>query len=170
MEYLEIAAFDDYRVEAIYFSYCTTFPEDERRNQKQFNALFNHPKAKIFSVLNDLNTIGYLVVWELSHFAFVEHFEIFEEHRSKKYGSEIIGDLAKKYAHLILEVEPEHFSDDAKRRIGFYEKNGLEVIDKDYIQPSYDVGKNSLSLWLMANWQPEQKEQIKEEIYDIVYR
>ena len=107
--------------------------------------------------------------WKHIH-AFLEHFEIFSEYRSLKYGSEIIADLFRDYSHIILEAEPETLNNDAQRRIDFYKRNGFRIIDEQYIQPSYGEGKSPLNLWLLANWQPEKLDWIKEEIYDIVYR
>ena len=107
MEYLQINSFDDYRVAEIYKSYCETFPEDERRSEQQFRHLFSNPRVKVFSVLKDLKNIGYLISWELTNFVFIEHFEIFSEFRSLKYGSEIISHLYKNYSHIVLEAEPE---------------------------------------------------------------
>ncbi|WP_332023798.1 GNAT family N-acetyltransferase [Kaistella sp.] len=169
MEYLQITSFDDYRVQEIYKSYCETFPEDERRSEQQFRHLFSNPRVKVFSVLKDLKNIGYLISWELTNFVFIEHFEIFSEFRSLKYGSEIISHLYKNYSHIVLEAEPEDQDENAARRISFYEKNGFMVIDENYVQPCYDPEKNSLNLWLLANWQPEKTDWIKEEIYDVVY-
>ena len=169
MEYLQIPSFDDYRAQNIFESYNTTFPEDERRSEQQFRALFSNPKVKVFSVLKDLQDIGYLVVWELTNFVFVEHFEIFSEFRSLKYGSEIVSNLFKDYTHIVLEAEPASENVDAERRISFYEKNGFLVIDDSYVQPCYDPEKQSLNLWLLANWKPEKTDWIKEEIYDVVY-
>ena len=100
----------------------------------------------------------------------MEHFEIFSEYRSLKYGSEIIADLFRDYSYIILEAEPETLNSDAQRRIDFYKRNGFKIIDEQYIQPSYGEGKSPLKLWLLANWQPEKIDWIKEEIYDIVYR
>jgi hypothetical protein len=59
--------------------------------------------------------------------------------------------------------------ENAKRRIAFYQKNGFAIIDETYVQPCYEEGKNSLNLWLLANWNPEKTDWIKEEIYDVVY-
>ena len=77
MEYLQVHSFDDFRAQQIFQSYCETFPEDERRSEKQFQSLFSNPNVKVFSVLKDLKNIGYLIIWELSNSVFVEHFEIF---------------------------------------------------------------------------------------------
>ncbi len=169
LEYLEINQHDDFRSGKIYTTYCTTFPADERRCEKQFRALFGNPCVKIFSVLDALQEIGYLICWELTECVFVEHFEIFSEFRSKKYGSQIIADLFRDYSRIVLEAEPAELSTDAQRRIDFYERNGFSVIDKHYVQPPYEAEKNALDLWLLANWQPEDTEALKEEIYDVVY-
>lgn len=169
MEYLQVSAADDFRAEHIYKSYCSTFPEDERRSEDQFRQLFKNPKVKVLAILNELDNIGYLVLWELTDFVFIEHFEIFSEFRSLKYGSEMLAHLFRTYSHIVLEAEPEHLNDDAVRRIAFYSKNGFSVIDENYVQPCYEEGKNSLQLLLLANWAPEKTDWIKEEIYDVVY-
>lgn len=170
MEYLQVTTFEDFRAHEIYESYCATFPEDERRNEDQFRTLFSNPKVKIFSVLHELKNIGYIISWELTNFVFIEHFEIFSEFRSMKFGSEIIAHLYKNHSHIVLESERANLDETAKRRIAFYEKNGFAIIDETYMQPAYDAGKKSLNLWLLANWKPEKTDWIKEEIYDVVYR
>lgn len=169
MEYLPIPSYDDFRVPPIYQSYTSSFPEDERRSETQFRELFHHPIVKVYSVQDQANNIGYLIIWELSGFVFVEHFEVFQPFRSKKYGSVIIGHLFKNHPKIVLEAEPEQHDELAKRRIGFYQRNGFGVIDTQYIQPPYGAGKNPLNLWLLATWNPENITKIKEEIYDVVY-
>lgn len=169
MEFLQITSPDDYRVQQIFNSYSTTFPEDERREWSQFVKLFDHPNVKVISVLNNSENIGYLIIWDLKNHVFVEHFEVFSEFRNQKLGSHITDYLFKNYPRIILEIEPEHLDDNAKRRFSFYQRNGFNLIDEMYVQPSYGEGKNSLKLWLLANYTPENLEEVKDEIYDIVY-
>ena len=169
MEYLQVSTADDFRADYIYKSYCSSFPEDERRSQDQFRQLFSNPKVKVHTILNDLDNIGYLICWELTDFVFIEHFEIFSEFRSLKFGSDMLSHLYRTYSHIVLEAEPQHLNEDAARRIAFYKRNGFSVIDESYVQPCYEAGKNPLNLWLLANWQPEKTDWIKEEIYDVVY-
>ncbi|MDY0931860.1 GNAT family N-acetyltransferase [Chryseobacterium sp. CFBP8996] len=169
MEFLQITSPDDYRVQQIYHSYSTTFPEDERREWSQFIKLFEHSNVKVISVLNDTENVGYLILWELTNYVFVEHFEVFAEFRNQKLGSHITDYLFKNYPRIILEIEPEHLNEDAKRRFSFYQRNGFNLIDETYIQPSYGEGKKSLPLWLLANYSPENLKEVKDEIYDIVY-
>lgn len=169
MEFLQITSTEDYRVKEIFEAYCKTFPEDERRDWNKLSPLFQHPKVKIISVLHEAKNVGYLIIWELSHFAFVEHFEVFEEFRSQKLGSYITNYLFENYPRIVLEIEHGHLTEDTKRRYSFYQKNGFSLIDEMYVQPSYGEGKNSLNLWLLANYQPENLKEVKDEIYDIVY-
>lgn len=169
MEFLQITSPEDYRVQEIFTSYCSTFPEDERRDWDKLSTLFSNPKVKIISVLHEAKNIGYLIIWELSNYTFIEHFEVFPEFRSQKLGSYITEYLFENYPRIILEIEPEHLGDDAKRRYSFYQRNGFNLIDEMYVQPSYGQGKKPLNLWLLANYSPENLAEIKDEIYDIVY-
>lgn len=169
MEFLQITSSEDHRVEQIYSSYTSTFPIDEQRDKEQFTDLFSNPKVRIMSAVHDSETIGYLILWELSSFVFVEHFEVFETFRSKKLGSHIIGHLLATYPKVILEIEPEDLGEDAKRRYSFYQRNSFSLIDSTHIQPSYGEGKQPLHLWLLANYSPENVEEIKHEICTTVY-
>lgn len=169
MEFLPITSAEDHRVQEIYTSYTTTFPVDEQRDKEQFTDLFSTPQAKIMSVVHESEAVGYLILWELSSFVFVEHFEVFETFRSKKLGSQIMGSLLESYPKIILEIEPEDLNEDAKRRYSFYQRNSFGLIDTTYVQPSYGEGKKSLNLWLLANYTPDNVEELKSEICNTVY-
>lgn len=169
MEFLPITSAEDHRVQEIYTSYTTTFPVDEQRDKEQFLALFSNPKVSFMSVVHESEAVGYLILWKLSSFVFVEHFEVFEAFRSKKLGSHIMRHLLENYPQIILEIEPENLNEDAKRRYSFYQRNSFTLIDTTHIQPSYGEGKQSLNLWLLANYTPTNVEELKTEICDIVY-
>ena len=169
MEFIPITYAEDDRVQEIYNSYISTFPVDEQRGQKQFMDLFSNPKARVMSVVHENENIGYLIVWTLSSFIFVEHFEVFEAFRSKKLGSHIISHLLESYPNIILEIEPADLGGDAERRYSFYQRNNFSLIDTTHVQPSYGEGKKSLNLWLLSNYTPENVDAIKEEICDTVY-
>nr|WP_315032618.1 GNAT family N-acetyltransferase [uncultured Chryseobacterium sp.] len=169
MEFLPITNAEDHRVQEIYNSYISTFPIDEQRDKEQFMDLFSNPKVSFMSVVHDAEAIGYLILWKMSSFVFVEHFEVFEDFRSKKLGSQIVSHLTENYPDVILEIEPAELSEDAARRYSFYQRNNFSLIDTTHIQPSYGEGKQSLKLWLLANYTPENIEELKKEICDIVY-
>lgn len=169
MEFSPITSSGDDRVQEIYASYTTTFPVDEQRDKEHFESLFSNPHVKFMSVIHESEAIGYLILWELSSFVFVEHFEVFEAFRSKKLGSHIMHHLSESYPNIILEIEPAELSEDASRRYSFYQRNNFTLIDTTHVQPSYGEGKKSLNLWLLANYTPENIEEVKKEIQDIIY-
>ena len=160
---------DDSLAHEIYHSYCTSFPEDERRGEAQFWDLFDNEYAQIVSIVKEEKNIGYLILWELSEFVFVEHFEIFSQFRGQNFGSEVLTQLIQKHGELILETEPVELNTIAERRVKFYERNGFSILKKDYIQPSYGDGKNALNLFLMGTFSPEDLEKSIAEIYEIIY-
>lgn len=169
MELNQIKDGQDFRFKNLYENYCKTFPENERRSHSQFTDLFENDKVKVFSILNESNFIGYLIVWELEDFAFLEHFEVFEEFRNRHFGGEILKKLIQLYSHIILETESQDYNEDAPRRINFYTRNGFELISNSYVQPSYGDDKSSLELLLFANFKPKNLKSITDNIYDVVY-
>lgn len=157
-------------ISRIYTVYERTFPEDERRDKTQFLALSENPDVYIFSIKNEESSIGYLILWEIEEFYFLEHFEIFEEFRNQKFGSEILTELQEKFPKIILESEPAELNDIAEKRIRFYERNGFSVIDKHYIQPAYSPEKHHLTLYLMSNFEVENLEVAVSKIHTTVYQ
>ena len=157
------------KISKIFSRYEKTFPEDERRSKEQFLDLAENPDVFVFLIKNEDETIGYCVIWELSNFYFLEHFEVFEEFRNQKFGEKILESLQEKFEKMILETEPDSLSEIAARRLQFYQRNGFEIVEKNYLQPSYGEGKSSLHLFLMANIEPENVETLIQEIHKIVY-
>lgn len=157
------------KVSRIFNRYERTFPEVERRSQEQFLALAEDPDVFVFNINHEDTVIGYVVIWELSDFFFLEHFEVFEEYRNQKYGEQTLEALKEKFGNLILETEPETFSETAKRRLQFYTRNGFSIIEENYTQPSYGDGKASLMLLLLANFSPLTVVDSIKEIHDTVY-
>ena len=157
------------KISKIFSRYEKTFPGDERRSKEQFLDLAENPDVFVFLIKNEDETIGYCVIWELSNFYFLEHFEVFEEFRNQKFGEKILESLQEKFEKMILETEPDSLSEIAARRLQFYQRNGFEIVEKNYLQPSYGEGKSSLHLFLMANFEPENVETLIQEIHKIVY-
>ncbi len=157
------------KISRIFNTYASTFPENERRDEAQFLELAENPNCYIYNIKKEENAIGYCIIWQLESCYFLEHFEVFEAFRNQKYGSEIVEILKEKFEKLVLETEPEHLSEIAKRRISFYQRNGFEIIEKKYLQPSYGEGKPKALLYLMSNFLPENLQILVEEIYLQVY-
>jgi GNAT superfamily N-acetyltransferase len=157
------------KLSKIFYRYERTFPEDERRSKEQFLFLADHPDAFVYNIHKEDTLIGYAVIWELTDFFFLEHFEIFEDFRNQKLGEATLEAMKEKFGKIILETERETHSEIAKRRLQFYERNGFGILEKNYTQPSYGEGKPSLKLILMGNFIPQNLETAIQEIYENVY-
>ena len=158
------------KISRIFASYESTFPEDERRDENQFLALLDNADSFIFAVKNDETQVGYVILWKLQDCFYLEHFEVFEEFRNLKLGSQILAELKEKFGNIVLESEPSHLDEMADRRINFYLRNGFSIISEDYIQPSYGPGKNSMNLFLMSNFQIDHLKEIETELFTKVYQ
>lgn len=158
------------KISRIFAVYEKTFPADERRNEEQFLSLLDHPDCFIFGVKNDDDLAGYVILWKCETFYFLEHFEVFEEFRNLKLGSQILSELKEKFSNIILESEPNYLDEMAERRIKFYVRNGFSIISENYIQPSYGEGKVQLNLFLLSNFFVENLEIIEKEIHSKVYQ
>ena len=134
------------KISKIFSRYEKTFPENERRDKEQFLDLAEDPDAFVFLIKNEDETIGYSVIWELKDFYFLEHFEVFEEFRNQKFGEQILEALKEKFDKIVLETEPDSLSEIAARRVRFYQRNGFEIINKDYIHLVKNTSRIELSL------------------------
>ena len=104
MKFAPIHTFETALSHEIYASYCQSFPEDERRDLAQFQKLFNHKMVELLSIVQENKNIGYLILWKLSHFVFIEHFEVFETFRGQSFGSQILKELSDIYPKIVLEM------------------------------------------------------------------
>lgn len=139
---------------SLYSLYEASFPEKERRSREMLTRLMSEEKRMSFCAIVDNagKVLGLLCYWDLGGFNYLEHLAVFPEMRGHGIGHELL-DLV--HAELdcltVLEAEPADLDEIAARRIGFYERNGFHVADKDYIQPPYNKGGESFPLWILAN-------------------
>ena len=152
IRYLSVTAVDDPYISYVQELYMATFPEKERRDWSQLlDMIENTPEMWLQLIEADEQVIGFLVLWALEEWLFVEYFAIDPEHRGKNYGAQVMQDLTGlSHTKLILEVEPPQ-TDDAVRRIHFYKRNGLTCLPFDYLQPSYSNPEQSYPMLLMSN-------------------
>lgn len=153
--------------------YMEAFPEEERRAVRQLEYLIQAEKSMYFNAIElDGDLAGFFIYWELGDFYYMEHLAVYAELRNKKIGQQVLDYIE---THLkgerLLEVEhPEN--EMATRRIRYYERNGYTVVEKNYMQPSYDGKHRELPLWIMGNRNYEDQnllaahiEKIKNEVY-----
>ena len=107
-----------------------SFPKDEYRTYEKQKALLDDARYTIYIIPDRDEVKAFIAVWQFDDFAFVEHFAVNQAYRNQGLGSIILQEVMKKLPCMIcLEVElPE--TDFAKRRIGFYERNGIHVNER----------------------------------------
>ena len=133
----------------IYAEMEKSFVKEERRDKEDALEALKNDKYSVYLAQKNGMNVGFVTVWELSGFAFIEHLATCEAHRNKGYGSEVLSLLKKKYSDLVLEAEPP-IESIQKRRIAFYERNGFVRNPQKYIQPAYRAGGQGVELVLMS--------------------
>lgn len=161
-------------LDSIEKTYNASFPVFERRDFSLLRELMQkESNFSMYALLKDDQYVGFITVWYLDHFYYIEHFAIDESARNGGIGAIAMKSLlAILDGPVVLEVElPE--DELSRRRIGFYERLGF-VLDSrhPYKQPPYCEGHPWLDLHLMTygdiNLQ-ESFEDVKTKIYTYVY-
>lgn len=165
----------------IYEIMDSSFPDNEMRTKEKFYNMFTQNEHyNVFCIGNKQNkqnnandVIGFIVVWDLKDFIFLENFAIDKSVRGQGLGGDLLNyiiDLYKK--DVILEVElPE--SDITRRRIKFYERHNFIYNDFDYLMPPLKEGDDFLPLKIMSykkSFTKNSFENYKELIYNIAYK
>lgn len=150
-----------------------SFPSDERRGYDEQKALFCNKNYCVYALKNEKDhIIAFITVYEFEKFTFAEHFAVAKEYRNCGIGSEVLGLLKNTVkSPICLEVElPE--SEIAKRRIGFYKRNGFYFNEYDYIQPAYSKDKSPVPLKIMTTEREiteKEFEDMRNTLYSKVY-
>lgn len=170
MNLVHITRPDDSLLDRLIPLYEESFPEEERRGIAQLKRLIAGQPAMCFNAIEcDGELSGLFVYWELDGFYYLEHLAVYPAMRNKKIGQQVLDYVAIRLKGLrLLEVEPTT-DEMTTRRVNYYRRNGYEVLDKTYIQPSYHGQGDACPLWIMGNEETprlaEFVEKIKEEVY-----
>jgi len=151
--------------------YERSFPPEERRNLTAQPALMNDGALRLGLFDNDVTYAGFIFYWQLSDFAFIEHFAIVPELRGSGIGSAVMRLMEQQHPKIVLEVEPPHDLN-AQRRIRFYEGLGFAAYAFPYLQPPYQIGAGPVPMLLMQKgMSPEEHtfSTVSAEIYLEVY-
>lgn len=152
--------------------YIDSFPSNERRLWKQIVEGVEGLKAK--PIFNDAILCGFVTTWALNGALYVEHLVIDEMLRGRGLGGKVMQELLAltNGEPLILEVEPRGTTSEAERRIAFYERQGLKLLEYEYIQPPYVEGGEFIRLDLMSSQtlSYDQIEEMVQELYRVVYQ
>lgn len=150
-----------------------SFPEAERRDDvAQRDNVDNCATFTCYLISDDELLVGLITVWKFAGFSYVEHLATSPSVRNKGYGRKIMEVLQQQFPGVImLEVE-KPVDEWSRRRIGFYQRCGFSLCEKEYVQPSYRKGGETLPMFLMyAGTETIDKEfeSIRDEIYRKVY-
>lgn len=131
--------------------YLDAFPPAEQRSWDKILSRCDG-KLNLTGIFLGQRIVGIITNWNFDNFLYVEHFVIDPTMRSQGIGSAAISILQRQCAPLpiLLEVEPEHLSTQAARRVSVYQRLGFHVIDRSYVQPPYDSYLPPVHLWLMS--------------------
>ena len=136
MEFELLESFENPVSQEIFSTYSQSFPADEIRNLEQFSALFDKENVRIFSIKKNSERIGYIVIWELSDFAFVEHLEIFEQYRKQGVFLQLIEKLESFNTPFMIDDVVNHEVLDP-----FFKKRG-------YYRYHYEKNEETIDCWI----------------------
>lgn len=128
-----------------------SFPVDEYRDLAELRRFADtNPLFTVTVIFDGKEAVGFIGYWQLDDFVYIEHFAINPSMRNRNYGSRSLRQFCTEAKRpVVLEVElPE--TELAKRRIGFYERNGFILWPDRYIQPAYKPESASLEMRIMA--------------------
>lgn len=146
------------RFDEIYKIMEESFPDSEFRVRSQQRDLFDVDIYSVYGIENNENLKGFLAVWDMGEFVYIEHFAVSRDFRNKGLGGKFLAEFLNNFSNetgdmkgrlVILEVElPEN--ELATKRIGFYERYGFFFNDFEYTQPPLRDGYGVLPLRLMS--------------------
>jgi len=153
-------------------TYESSFPPEERREWDQLPDLICNTKFKLYEIFLREKFIGFISVWDLEEFSFIEHFAICSTHQAKGYGTQALSQvLSMNSKPVVLEVE-KPLTETARKRISFYERFSFSVNTGSYFQPPYSFDKSSVKMLLMSyptKIETSDFERIKTRIHQRVY-
>lgn len=166
MQYLPVTTIDSPHLPFMKKLYHGAFPQKERRDWKQLLSMIGTAgEMKVEVVTDQGEAIGLIIFWVFNDWCFIEHLAVDPDHRGMKYGERIMSSFTHKMK-ILLEVEPP-VSDDAIRRISFYERLGLRVLPLKYRQPSYREAGVFYGMELMSNHPEHDRKQFDAALFKV---
>jgi len=167
MKYLPIKNDADPLISFVKELYEGAFPQKERRKWELLARMIGTvPEMRLQVIMEEEKPIGFMTIWKLKDWCFLEHFAISPAERGKKHGEQVMLDFIKD-SRVLLEVEPP-VSEDATRRINFYKRAGLVCLSFPYLQPSYKKTGRPYKMVLMSNV-PDAGESAYAEIVNLIF-
>ena len=132
-----------------------SFPPIETRSRSEQIAVAKHPDYNLCLVLDGARPVGVVGYWQMPQMLYLENFCVAPELRNGGYGGAIVSMLANLAYRNPFVLEAELPTDDlARRRIGFYKRNGMVENAYPHIQAHLRAGDPDLSLLVLSYKQP----------------
>ncbi|MCW3463205.1 GNAT family N-acetyltransferase [Chitinophaga nivalis] len=157
--------------EAVYNLFEAAFPIEERRPWDKQLHLMAIGELRLLHILKDDVFAGFVFYWELPDFCFIDYFAILPAARGGGSGTQVMQLLEQRFSHIVLEVEPP-LTEEAVRRIGFYERLGYQTFPQLYHQPPHHAHLPPLELRLMQKGMSSTDaafQEIKDQLYKNIY-
>lgn len=173
--YSRLSPMDEANFNKMYALMERAFPPAEHGSREFHLAEFSRPEFRCLCYEPDGHPAGFINYFEFSEprLLFIEHFAVDDRLRGNGIGSGMLKSLTEqnKSKLLALEVEPPAGALQ-RRRIAFYQRMGLSLLDGSYYQPPAYGNADPLPLMLMASQElgAEQFRELKRWIYRLVYR
>ncbi len=133
----------------VYALMVKNFIPDEVRDFADIKRLHGKGKFTVYNIEENDERLGFMTVWDLGGFAFLEHFVIREAYRGNGIGGKALTLLQKKYGNLVLETELP-LDSLQKRRVNFYARHGMCLNPQDYRQPPYRENGKACDMKIMS--------------------
>ena len=148
---MKIEAITPDRFDEVFSIMEKSFPPDEMRPYGEQKALLGNEKYKIFGVFDGNKVIAFAATWQFDDVLFLEHLATDPTLRGQGIGAKMLDFLTSGEKRTIcLEAEPPE-SEMARRRIGFYNRNGFYLNEYPYIQPPISMGRAPVPLMIMTH-------------------
>lgn len=137
--------------ESIYALLSSSLPQSEMRSKENQKELLKDKRYNLLVAFKDNKIIGFMAIWTLNEYTFIEHFAVDCLFRGKGLGGRLLDECKAHSAKpIVLEVEPPESTADASRRIEFYKRHGFLFNDYGYCQPPLQDGFAPLPLRIMS--------------------
>lgn len=134
----------------IYFQMEQNFIREEIRDYFDAEKVFDNEKYVVYHIVVEGERVGFMTVWYLEGFIFLEHFVVYGQYRGRGYGGVAFDMLLQQSDILVLECEPPK-TPVQKKRVDFYIRHGMIISEREYFQPPYRKGGEGCKLKLLSN-------------------
>ena len=126
-----------------------SFPACERRDEAEQRAVMAHPDYRLCAIMDGGVPVGVVGYFDTPEFIYFENFCISPDKRNGGYGSQALQLLTASGKPFILEIEPPE-DELTRRRLAFYQRNGMVVNSYPHIQPHYRADDPDLPLTVLS--------------------